>query len=216
MVKTIFENQRFLAVDKPAGYLSIPGRTGAADPRPCLVTILRTQAGIDLLPVHRLDVEVSGLVLFAKDAQAHRAANAWFEARNIHKTYQAWTEGTAPATTEMLLWESLLQRGKKRTFESPHGKPSSTRAQWLAERRFKGTPIQLWQLEPLTGRSHQLRVELAKHGHPILGDELYGAKRPFRDGAIALRAVQIDFKACPGALEYGLPDFVEVEGLSDV
>ena len=216
VVKIVFENDRFLAVDKPAGYLSIPSRAGKADLRPCLHQLLESQAGKKILPVHRLDVEVSGLVLFAKDAQAHRDANGWFESRSIKKSYEAWSEGAAPPTDEPQLWESLLVRGKRRTFESPHGKPSVTRAFWLRSRNLNGAQIQVWRLEPLTGRSHQLRVELAKRGNPIVGDKLYGAVSSFHGGAIALRAVKVSFENCAGALEYGLPQEIAVEGLSDV
>ena len=66
VLKIVFENPRFLVVDKPSGWLSVPGRQGEADPRPCLSRELRARGQV--FPVHRLDEEVSGLILFARDA----------------------------------------------------------------------------------------------------------------------------------------------------
>lgn len=208
MLETFFENERFLVVDKPVGWLSVPGRTGQADPRHCLSVELR-RLYPNSLPVHRLDQEVSGLVLFAKDREAHRVANCWFESRLIHKFYEALTEGVPPEATGPLVWESRLLRGKKRAYESPHGKLSQTRATWIGT----SAAAQKWLLEPLTGRSHQLRYELARHGYPILGDVLYGARISWPQG-IALRAVKLDFADCTDALDYGLPVSLQAKGLS--
>lgn len=248
-----FENEHFLAADKPSGWLSVPSRQGAADPRPCLGVELAKAKG-RLWPVHRLDEEVSGLVLFARHAEAHRVANAWFEGRQVHKRYEAWTEGQPPpsavvgtaqvaskvgAVDAWLRWESTLLRGKRRAYESPAGKPSVTLVRWLRTIALGGAQAQVWELEPLTGRGHQLRYELAKHGCPIVGDALYGAKTEFwaRAGhveqvggvaqaghaaqagsgvrAIALRARRLDFTECPNATAYGLPPQIEVQGLTD-
>lgn len=67
-----------------------------------------------------------------------------------------------------------------------------------------------WELHPLTGRPHQLRYELSRHGHPIVGDQLYGSTLAFLNPGIALRAVQIDFSKAPGAKSFGLPNEIEV------
>lgn len=206
----LFENEHFLAADKPAGWLSVPSRMGAEDARPCLGRVLERGAPESggsafgrLWPVHRLDIEVTGLVLFARNADAHRAASGWFESRQVAKLYRALSEGTPdPAWREgaEMVWESLLVRGKKRTFEAPHGKPSRTRAVW----KGRTGEFMTWELEPLTGRSHQLRVELAKRKCPIVGDMLYGAAPRSEGEGIALRSVLLDFTKCPGAERLGL------------
>jgi len=215
VLKIVFENENFLAVDKPAGWLSVPGRTGASDPRPCLSDeVKRLRPGA--LQVHRLDSEVTGLMLFARNADAHRTASLWFEGHQIQKYYSAWTEGARPPEAGPLVWESRLERGKKRAYEAPHGKRSSTRATWLREQRLtSGAKAQVWRLEPRTGRSHQLRYELAKHGFPVLGDRLYGATTSWREHEIALRAVRISFEEAQGATGLGLPDLLAVGELTD-
>ena len=191
----VFDNPHFVAIDKPAGMLTVPSRLGVDDPRPCAGRELERELGLRLWPVHRLDLEVSGLVLFAKDPEAHRAASAWFEGRDVHKRYQALTErGAGAPPAGEVTWRSRLLRGKKRAYESPHGKSAETRARCLGR---QGDWLS-WELEPLTGRPHQLRVHLAAHGFVIAGDELYGATHPFAGGGIGLRAVSLELSACPG------------------
>lgn len=207
-MRLVFRNEHFAAVDKPAGWLSVPGRFGTADPRSCAGLELQTRLGQRVWPVHRLDAEVSGLLLFALSADAHRAAGAWFEGRAVSKRYEARTEGEAgvlrPGRT--FEWRSRLLRGKKRSYETPRGREAITVAEfwgaagsWLA-----------WRLEPLTGRPHQLRVHLAAHGFPIAGDALYGAARPWPPGGIGLRSTALDLSRCPGASGFGLPLRLEV------
>ncbi|RYZ81171.1 MAG: RNA pseudouridine synthase, partial [Proteobacteria bacterium] len=175
-----------------------------------------------IYPVHRLDFEVSGLVLFAKNAKSHSAANGWFENRQVSKTYLAITElqnyahippnipnpripvATVPGNDHE--WKSLLLRGKRRAYEHASGKPSQTIARVLASTKKHV----LWQLHPKTGRPHQLRYELGRHGFPICGDALYGSNVVFSPGGIALRSSAIDFSATPGAASFGLPERVEV------
>ncbi len=208
-MQRVFENESFVAVDKPAGWLTVPSRMGKSDPRPCLGPALEAELSARLWPVHRLDLEVSGLVLFARHAEAHRAASSWFENHRVHKRYEALTERRAPPPPlqSEVVWQSKLLRGKKRSYESPHGKEATTKARCLG-----GEPLR-WELWPETGRPHQLRVHLSRAGFPILGDALYGAEQPFTSG-IALRAVQLDFSDCEGRGVFDLPDRLEVPGLS--
>jgi tRNA pseudouridine32 synthase/23S rRNA pseudouridine746 synthase len=220
VIKIIFENENIVVADKPGGWLSVPSQWGEEDPRPVLSLELPKQMGFSLLPVHRLDLDVTGIILFAKNTKAHQAANRWFESREITKIYEAWTEGETPADLgagQMQEWSSTLHRGKKRSFESPHGKLAVTRAYWLET--IERAPIekcQRWLLEPLTGRPHQLRVHLSRHGFPILGDKLYGATKDFLPNIMALRAVRLDFSDCPEAAQYGLPKEIKASGLESL
>ena len=97
----MLDNRRLCIVDKPAGWLSVPSRLGAADPRPCVGIALQEQLRCRLWPTHRLDEEVTGLLVFAKDAAAHRILNAAFAERLVHKTYQPVTSGPPPADAEV-------------------------------------------------------------------------------------------------------------------
>ena len=190
----IFENKDFIVLNKPSGVLSVPSRMGQDDPRPCLGIDLQKAKGLQIFPVHRLDFEVSGLTLFATNPKAHTQANSWFEHKLVTKVYQALTEGSAQPEYEPFkktLWKSKLLRGKKRAYESPAGKIALTEALFLG--LLKNDMSLKWELYPLTGRPHQLRSELSKRGFPILGDELYGSKKPFEPKAIALRATQLHF-----------------------
>ena len=203
----------------------MPGRFGEDERGPALGRQLEHQLGQRLWPVHRLDREVSGLVLFARTADAHRLASAAFEGRRVDKQYQALTEGATliPSCPVSFTWNSLLVRGKKRAFEAPHGKQAVTLAEavarvpvgnWLAADSPVLSPPQLlcWRLLPETGRPHQLRVHLAKAGFPVVGDTLYGARTKFvQPDAIALRSVRLAFnEADARALE--VPGPIELPG----
>jgi len=224
----VFENDHFVVLEKPAMVLTTPSREGAADERECLGWALQTAQGRQIFPVHRLDFEVSGLVMFAKTANAHAVANTWFERKQVFKVYQAFSTGQnfdhIPANVkndrkvlslkagEKFLWKSRLLRGKRRAYDHATGKPSETEAIYLGEDGASGWHS--WELHPLTGRPHQLRFELSSHGFPIVGDELYGSKVSFNQPGIALRAVKIDFSKTPGAKDFFLPSSLEISGLS--
>ncbi|MBX3021771.1 MAG: RNA pseudouridine synthase [Bdellovibrionales bacterium] len=204
-VHIVFDNENLVAVDKSACWLTTPARE-RDDPRPCLGRDLQALLKQQIYPVHRLDFEVSGLVLFAKTPSAHRSAQKWFEQQMVDKTYQAVCERTG-GTSEWSEWRSHLVRGKRRSFEAPHGSLSITRA------RLADPVRRLWELMPVTGRPHQLRVEMARHPGPIEGDVLYGATVEATDSArgIALRAVALDFSRIEERL--GLPQRLEVSAL---
>lgn len=210
MIKTIFENENFIVCDKPAQWLSVPDRFQSG--RPCLGLELQKQFNQQIFPVHRLDYEVSGLIIYAKNQQAHKISQAWFFDKKIQKKYlgitsikqdfshwpkdKPYVEQVIEANDKQsFFWAMKILRGKKRSYESPHGDLSETKAiiqkqesnQWL-----------YWDLYPITGKSHQLRLELSRHGFPLVGDELYGSKIQvdrvgWPHSGIALRAVQIQF-----------------------
>jgi tRNA pseudouridine32 synthase/23S rRNA pseudouridine746 synthase len=200
----LFENEHFIIVDKASGVLSVPGRVQNEDL--ILGRILEVDFKQTILPIHRLDFEVSGLIMYAKTKEAHRLGNSWFNDKKIFKTYCALTTGGKPSVTENveMEWKCMLLRGKRRAYEAPHGKVSITKV------FFKGLSTCshfLWDLHPITGRSHQLRYELFRHGHPIVGDRLYGSPKTFAENAqsIALRSYKLDFNHCSEATSFGLP-----------
>lgn len=211
-------------IDKPAGWLSVPGRQGERDERPVAGLVLQKNLGTRIFPVHRLDAEVGGLMLFATDPAAQSRASRWFERRTVRKEYQAltgprefrgWPANLARQEGPLELgrsvtWRCRILRGKKRSFESPHGDSAETEVIAHGERADAG--IWAWTLWPRTGRPHQLRLELARHGFAILGDTLYGSDRPWPTG-IALRSVALDFREVPGEDRQGLPETIRGEEL---
>ena len=208
----IFQNEHFLIIDKPAEVLSVPSRTGAKDPRPVAGILMQDLLGKKIYPVHRIDEDVSGLLLFALSADAHRTANQWFEKHEVIKTYAALS---VPVAADRETWASpqqwtcKLMRGKKRAYEAEFGKESATRAQYVSETREGRS---MCHLQPLTGRSHQLRYEMTRHGFPIDGDSLYASTVPVRLGTgIALRAFRLDFSGCQNRARYDLPAVIEIE-----
>ncbi len=213
-VVTIFDDAHWIVADKPSGWLTVPSRIGAADLRPCLGRHLEKMISARLFPVHRLDFEVTGICLFAKTVEAHRRSNRWFEEGLVKKHYQARSAGvwTGPFPQDFT-WVSRIARGKKRSFKASHGLVSTT----LARLTTKAEGELLWELWPLTGRPHQLRLELSDHGFPIVGDVLYGALvTGASDGGrpgIQLRAVDLDFSTIAESERLGLPPRLSVSSL---
>lgn len=160
-----------IIVEKPHGLLSVPGRE--PEKSDCLEARLRrTHPGA--LTVHRLDMETSGLVLFARDRDMQRALSKLFEARHVDKAYTACVNGV-PAeengVIDLPLASDWPNRPKQRA--DTNGKPALTKWRVL-QRSADNTRLALF---PLTGRTHQLRVHLSAIGHPILGDTLYGGPK---------------------------------------
>lgn len=204
-IQTLFSNSDFIVVDKPANCLSVHSRLGRQETRPCLVDLISAQLKQPIYPVHRLDFEVSGIIMYALSKAAHRQANHWFAQQQVKKIYQAFTTGTFPsniAPPQSFAWQSQIARGKKRAYLATHGKLAITHATWVG---YNDQQQLIWQLHPVTGRSHQLRFELAKQQFPIVGDQLYGSPVKWSQDGIALRAVCLDFSACSGSAEYKLP-----------
>lgn len=209
--KTVFLNEHFIIVDKAPNVLSVPARTGVEDPRICLGRVLEHDLGKVIYPVHRLDYEVQGLIIYALNSKAQKAGNSWFENKVIHKIYSAISKSSGKFSSgETLEWKCKLLRGKKRAYESPHGKDSLTRAKLITIEKGHSH----WELEPVTGRSHQLRYELFRHGEAILGDTLYGSEENFAGEGIALRAYKIDFSGVSNREEFSLPENIISKKLS--
>lgn len=167
----IFADDFILVLNKPAGLLSVPGR--GADKADSLATRVQQQFP-DARIVHRLDRDTSGLLVLARGAEMHRRLSMAFAAREVGKYYVARVAGKPePAAGEINLpiivdWPNR----PKQHVNYATGKPSLTRYSLLSHDAANNTS--LLELEPITGRTHQLRVHLSEIGHPILGDTLYG------------------------------------------
>lgn len=178
----------WLAVDKPAGWLTIPGRDAAA---PVLSDWARREHG-EIWIVHRLDRETSGVVLFARTAEAHRQANLWFSRHEARKSYDLMAAGR-PALPVFRINEPV------------EGQPSVTQV----EVRESWPGAFLARAMPLTGRRHQIRIHLAGKGFPLLGDPRYGGAsevrlrgEPLPIGRVALHAAKLEL---PGGARFEAP-----------
>jgi RluA family pseudouridine synthase len=203
-VRVLFETDDYLAVDKPEGVLSIAeaGQGG-------LPELLKDHYPGKLYPVHRLDRGASGVIVFAKNAAAHRHLNGEFDRREVHKTYLALVDGV-PATNRGQINVPLREFGSGRMGVDPkRGKPSST--EWKVAERLEGAT--LLRVHPTTGRRHQIRVHLYHIGHPILGDLRYGDRaRQERFPRLMLHALSLEFTQPSGermAVEAPLPPSFE-------
>jgi tRNA pseudouridine32 synthase/23S rRNA pseudouridine746 synthase len=188
----IYEDPHLLVLDKPAGLLCVPGR--GEDKQDCL-SARAARRWPDALVVHRLDMATSGLVLMARSLAVQRALGDTFANRQVAKRYDAIVDGLLPLRdTWSLIDAPLMADWPRRPLQKidAAGKPSQTR--WRAVRHLPGLDATHVWLEPLTGRSHQLRVHLLSIGHPILGDALYGDDRiRLRAPRLLLHATTLEF-----------------------
>ncbi|MEP3246190.1 MAG: RluA family pseudouridine synthase [Sneathiella sp.] len=164
----LYDDDYIIVVNKPAGLLSVPGR--GPEKADCQVTRLQRHHQT-VLTVHRLDMETSGLMVFARDPDTHRFLSQAFQNREVEKHYTAWISGipdTSEGSIDLPLIADWPNRPRQKV-DTAVGKPSLTH--WTVTRRAKDK-CQV-SLIPVTGRSHQLRVHMMAMGHPILGDPLY-------------------------------------------
>ena len=179
---TIFENDYFIALNKPAGILSIPDRTQS---EPSLKDRLIEKYG-SIFTIHRLDRETSGIILFAKDAETHKFFSKLFEERAMEKYYLGLVHGSPQHQTgniDAAIMEHPVFKGKM--VINKNGKPSLTDYEVLE--KFSKYSLVKFQIH--TGRTHQIRVHAKNIGHPIVCDPLYG------DGqAVLLSGIKKKFK----------------------
>ncbi len=172
-----------IVVDKPAGLLSVPGRL----PQHHDSALLRLQAEYGpLWVVHRLDMDTSGVMVFARNRDAAAALGRQFERRSVHKEYEALVWGEPPSGTGLIDLPLRIDwpHRPRQIIDPVQGKPSLTRYERVRHPpEFVGGDWNHCRLRllPLTGRSHQLRMHLSAIGHPIVGDRFYGHPQEAKD-----------------------------------
>lgn len=175
----IYEDAHLLVLDKPSGLLSVPGR--GPDKQDCLSKRVQDMYP-EALVVHRLDQDTSGLLVMARGIEAQRRISRMFETRQVSKRYIAVVAGNPLHTQAHVAadpdgWRTIegniMLDWERRPIHiiHPDGKPS--RSLWRCLESSDNAS--LIELEPFTGRTHQLRVHMQSIGHPILGDSLYAS-----------------------------------------
>jgi len=192
--RTVFEDEHLLVVNKPHGLLTVPGRSVSLGDS--VVSRLRERypQATGPLAVHRLDLDTSGLLLIAKDADTARALQRMFALREIEKHYVAWLDGHVAADRGHITLPLRVDvDDRPRHIHDPvYGKAAHTEWQVLA-RRDGRTRV---RFIPHTGRSHQLRVHAAHPqglDAPIVGDRLYGRHAPGEGERMQLHAERLAF-----------------------
>jgi tRNA pseudouridine32 synthase/23S rRNA pseudouridine746 synthase len=182
-IETLFEDEAILAVNKPEGLASIPERDLSI---PSVRRVLEQERGASLFVVHRLDKEVSGLLLFAKTASTHRELSLAFEQRRVDKRYVAVVHGRVERD-ELVIDAPLREYGSGRMAVDPRGKPSLTRVT-VVERAARHTLV---EVKPETGRRHQIRAHLYAEGHALVGDTRYGDAPSADENRLMLHAFRL-------------------------
>jgi RluA family pseudouridine synthase len=181
-------DEHIIVINKPAGLPVLPD--GWEKDSEYLVKMLEEEYG-KIWIVHRLDKITSGVMIFARDAESHRALNMQFEKHEAQKVYHAIVEGNPKWEEKVTKFPLHANVGHKhRTIvDDKHGKLSETRFKIL--KRYQSSA--LVEALPMTGRTHQIRVHAMALGHPLLGDILYGAKETNKIERPALHAYSLTF-----------------------
>lgn len=169
---TLYEDEHIICIDKPAGLLSVPDRFDATKAN--LANLLKQRIPT-LHVVHRLDRDTSGVIIFAKNAEAHAALSQDFEGRDVEKYYLALVNGTPPESgiIDAPIVESLSKPGTM--IVTKKGKESKT-----AYTLIQGYELfSLVEVQIFTGRMHQIRVHMAYEGYPLFIDPVYGTREAF-------------------------------------
>ena len=193
-----YEDAALVVAEKPAGMLAVPGRpVEGVPPRQSLQDWLTGYCGCPVLACHRLDMDTSGLMVFAKTTEAQAALQQQFEKREVSKSYLAWVMAGEKALKAGERGKIMLPLAPdwydrpRQMVDSEQGKPAVTDYEVL---EVRGDGSAFVRLIPYTGRTHQLRVHCAHPsglGRPIIGDRLYGGSQA---GRLMLHAARLSFR----------------------
>ena len=194
-IPVIFQDEWLLIVNKPAGLLTIPTHKNEASTLTDMLNkASKDEAASRLHPCHRLDRDTSGLIIYAKGKSSQQKMMALFHAKKVKKTYIAFIQGKMEKTNGEI----------KQQIE---GQPAITRYRVIEQRNN----FALVQIEPLTGRTNQIRIHFKSIGHPLVGEKKFAFRRDFklRANRLCLHAQSLEFShPLTGklvSLESGLP-----------
>jgi 23S rRNA pseudouridine1911/1915/1917 synthase len=193
----LYEDNHLLVLNKPAGVLVQGDKTGDIP----LVELAKEYIGkkyhkpgaVFLGVVHRLDRPVSGVVVFARTSKSLERMNKLFREKQTKKTYWALVSNKPPQAEGTLIHWLVKDELKNKTTAYRHEHPEGSRSELNYKLIRQASGNYLLEVNPITGRPHQIRVQLASMGCPILGDIKYGSLIQTPDGSIALHARQLQF-----------------------
>lgn len=196
-MEVIYEDNHIIIVNKAPGEIVQGDKTGDTP----LLDIVKqwikeTHAkpgNVFLGVVHRLDRPVGGLVIFAKTSKALSRLNDMFRNGEVHKTYWALTRNRPPKDTELLTHYITTVERNNKSYASLTPKAGAKESRLRYRTIAVGDRLSLVEIKLLTGRKHQIRVQMSSIGCPIRGDLKYGDKRSNPDGSISLLSHRIEF-----------------------
>lgn len=194
----IYEQRGIIVFNKPPGLLTqAPPGIDSLELRARQFLMKRdnSPSKIYLTPIHRLDRCVSGIVVFARNVRAAKRVSAQFQNRTVEKKYLARVEGRIESEGELLqdFMRKVPDEARSEIVAQDH--PDAKNAELKFEVRDREDTATLVEIELLTGRTHQIRLQFASRGHSILGDSLYESKIPFGEQTVDLRLRQIALHA---------------------
>lgn len=193
----LYEDNHIIIVNKLSGEIVQADKTGDEPLSETLKRYIKVRDGkpgnVFMGVVHRLDRPVSGVVMFAKTSKALSRLNAMFATGDVHKTYWAITRGNPPKANDTLTHYITTVERSNKSYASPTPKEGAKEARLAYRLIARGDRYNLLEINLMTGRKHQIRVQLSAVGCPVKGDLKYGDKRSNPDGSISLHARRIHF-----------------------
>lgn len=198
-LETIYFDDDIIVANKPSGLLSVPGR--GPEKAVCANSQLSDRHG-PVLTVHRLDMDTSGLMIFARNKAAQTALSRQFELRGVEKSYEALVQGQMVDATG-IIDKAIARYSLKRPLRHLDSDGQSAITHWaILDIGASQTRV---ELRPKTGRSHQLRLHMASLGHPILGDVFYGDPRSHARLCLHAAHLTFDHPASGEPLSFAAP-----------
>jgi 23S rRNA pseudouridine1911/1915/1917 synthase len=197
-LKVIYEDNHIVAVNKQSGDLVQGDKTGdetlADQVKEYIKRKYKKPGDVYLGIIHRIDRPVSGIVVFARTSKALVRMNKMFQDKEIQKTYWAVVEKAPPIEEDTIV--SYLKKNQEKNRSRAYDKEVKGSKKAILEYELKGSSNNYYymNLNPITGRHHQIRIQLSHIGCCIKGDLKYGARRSNKDGSIHLHARSISFK----------------------
>lgn len=205
----IYEQRGVIVFNKPPGLLTqAPPGIDSLELRARQFLTKRDNAPskIYLTPIHRLDRPVSGIVVFARNVRAAKRMSAQFQNRTVDKRYLAMVEGHVESEHEQLedYMRKIPDEAKSEIVPQDHEDAKHAALKYsIRERKEDSTLV---EIELLTGRTHQIRLQFSSRNNPILGDALYGSSIPFGEQTVDLRQRQIALHAWKIELDHPIDD----------